>query len=854
MFRTRIISLVSILALGFSVDRTVGTGLVLVPVGATGSHVINGDEIRVPSGGTTVVLEIRVFGWDAGHNNDPLLKAYQAQIQSAGYTSGSSGFLTAGYAPCTSNNDCPNGWVCGARNACDAVTNAFIDQNHPNYAYFGLQDIAAVDRSQPNYRFGAVVLEETDSIPDVGTAKYGGTLRLVVSPDATGTFTVGFRPDESFWLTQNDLAFAMDQLLPARITISTNDCNVNGVLDEQDIASGTSADCNDNGVPDECEADCNNNDRADECDLALGCSNDCNENTIPDDCEADCNRNRIADECDIAGGSSTDCDHDGIPDECQAGSESDCNNNGTPDRCDIAVGTSDDCNSNDVPDECELSGGGDCNGNSIPDSCESDCNSNGVADACDISSGTSTDANGDGVPDECFTHIAWVPVEASTGHYITGNNILIPAGGSRVTLQAFFSGWDLDRDGNPLLHLYQFTFDSAGLTSGSSGSLASAAIACANNNDCFGQSTCNSGVCDGYAAAFIDDARPDFLFSGLNAIVAADVSQPNYRWGSVITSGVFVGVPDAGRAGYAGSLILDASQDALGTFTIGFLMGPSDSFYGGPDNDPILPMNAGVPATITIVDDCNNNGVSDRTDLTAGTSQDCNGNGFPDQCDLVLADDPDCNGNGQLDECESLADCNGNGRGDVCDLASGNSNDDNSNGIPDECETAAPAVAAQGGRYLEVTPAPGPGTVALRVVSPDYPCLIRYIEMVNGVGRLSMAPVFRTPAQWGLVRVGDSEVTPDATYDVYVDHDNGLVSPPARTITGLWGDVVLPKGVSFTDVAALVDGFRGLPCSVAVEVGDLHPAVPNHKVDFGDIAAGVDAFRSLPYPYGQPCP
>ena len=48
---------------------------------------------------------------------------------------------------------------------------------------------------------------------------------------------------------------------------SSNDCNTNDVLDECDIADGTSTDCNENGIPDECEPneDCNNNGAQDIC-------------------------------------------------------------------------------------------------------------------------------------------------------------------------------------------------------------------------------------------------------------------------------------------------------------------------------------------------------------------------------------------------------------------------------------------------------------------------------------------------------------------------------------------------------------------------------------------------------------
>lgn len=35
--------------------------------------------------------------------------------------------------------------------------------------------------------------------------------------------------------------------------VAAQDCNLNGVADENDISAGTSEDCNDNLVPDECE-------------------------------------------------------------------------------------------------------------------------------------------------------------------------------------------------------------------------------------------------------------------------------------------------------------------------------------------------------------------------------------------------------------------------------------------------------------------------------------------------------------------------------------------------------------------------------------------------------------------------
>ncbi|MCH8880447.1 MAG: VCBS repeat-containing protein [Planctomycetes bacterium] len=68
------------------------------------------------------------------------------------------------------------------------------------------------------------------------------------------------------------------------LRIDLNDCNNNGIDDDQDIAEGTSADCNGNEVPDECE-DCNENGQADSCDIDDGTSEDCNGNGVPDECE-----------------------------------------------------------------------------------------------------------------------------------------------------------------------------------------------------------------------------------------------------------------------------------------------------------------------------------------------------------------------------------------------------------------------------------------------------------------------------------------------------------------------------------------------------------------------------------------
>lgn len=116
----------------------------------------------------------------------------------------------------------------------------------------------------------------------------------------------------------------------------TADCNLNGVPDSCDVASGSVADCDSDGVPDDCELDCNSNGINDDCDVSEMTSADCNTNGMPDECELtgnDCNSNAILDDC-----------------------EPDCNGNGIVDACDIQAGASQDCQPDGVPDECQTVG------------------------------------------------------------------------------------------------------------------------------------------------------------------------------------------------------------------------------------------------------------------------------------------------------------------------------------------------------------------------------------------------------------------------------------------------------------------------------------------------------------------
>ena len=114
-------------------------------------------------------------------------------------------------------------------------------------------------------------------------------------------------------------------------------------------------------------------------------------------------------------------------------------------------------------------------------------------------------------------------------------------------------------------------------------------------------------------------------------------------------------------------------------------------------------LNIVVEATVTVLPDCDANGVPDECDLDCGvpsgpcdvpgcgTSPDCNLSGIPDVCEIppLCPACADCNTNGLPDACEvpplcpECGDCNDNGVPDDCEPP-----DCNCNGIPDECDIA----------------------------------------------------------------------------------------------------------------------------------------------------------------------
>ena len=166
------------------------------------------------------------------------------------------------------------------------------------------------------------------------------------------------------------------------------------------------------------------------------------------------------------------------------------------------------------------------------------------------------------------------PIGSNGPFEIDGREIIIPAGGVTVTVELILYDWDRNHDSDPMVGTYQGTIDRESLTSGSSGSLSLAEIPCETNEDCSEgpvsqpASICEAdNTCDLYAAFYVQQDDPDYIFFDSTTITVTTPYHPEYwAWGSAILLGD--GASDTGDKMYGGTIILDVSPGASGTFTL----------------------------------------------------------------------------------------------------------------------------------------------------------------------------------------------------------------------------------------------------------------------------------------------
>jgi len=247
------------------------------------------------------------------------------------------------------------------------------------------------------------------------------------------------------------------------------------------------------------------------------------------------------------------------------------------------------------------------------------------------------------------------------------------------------------------------------------------------------------------------------------------------------------------------------------------------------------------------------------------TSTECD---KPDTCDGGGVCTPNYEGSGfacgdpSSSQCDKPDSCNGHGicrinhvvdgvpcsDGDIC-----TGSDHCNNGV---CISVplpmAPVVQAISSRHLRVTPqVPGSAApVALRVTSPTWPCLLKWIDSSGHLVNVG-SRVFKTPDEWGTILLQDPDVVPSSTYDIVAECGT-FESFAGSDQTYLWGDINNDGVVDFSDVSLVVDAFKGV-FILPIQAYDLFPCTPNNQIDFSDISEAVNAFKGLPYPCSLPC-
>lgn len=152
----------------------------------------------------------------------------------------------------------------------------------------------------------------------------------------------------------------------------------------------------------------------------------------------------------------------------------------------------------------------------------------------------------------------------------------------------------------------------------------------------------------------------------------------------------------------------------------------------------------------------------------------------------------------------------------------------------------APAVVSAGSRYLSVTPEAGEDPIALRITSPDLPCVIKYVD---ADGLTVDSPVLRTPAEWGTVLVLGEEIIPEVAYFVEAEDAAFNRSEVAEATTDRWGDADLNALVNINDAYLGIKAFQEDFTLVTTQRADIIPCLPNRIANIDDVLRTILIFQ-----------
>ncbi|MBU0717995.1 MAG: hypothetical protein KJ749_07090 [Planctomycetes bacterium] len=126
--------------------------------------------------GDVITAEIYLRDWSPEQQQ---LAAYQAQLEPTSFSSGSLGFIE------------PVEYEARQESEQNNPENCFLTETHPRFVHSGLKTLALTDSRSKGYRWMSVLLGVDGPVcPQDGTKYYCGTIKLRVSDNARGPFTL----------------------------------------------------------------------------------------------------------------------------------------------------------------------------------------------------------------------------------------------------------------------------------------------------------------------------------------------------------------------------------------------------------------------------------------------------------------------------------------------------------------------------------------------------------------------------------------------------------------------------------------------------------------------------------------
>jgi len=200
-----------------------------------------------------------------------------------------------------------------------------------------------------------------------------------------------------------------------------------------------------------------------------------------------------------------------------------------------------------------------------------------------------------------------------------------------------------------------------------------------------------------------------------------------------------------------------------------------------------------------------------------------------------------------------------------------------------DADCTEPAECGLKSRYLSVTPTNQPTATSIRVrvlTTPQFPAIVGHVfyagpeqsipNSPNPAPRGAPVVCTATPHSqiwtngplhlFGASIVPTSHVSGVTTYGIaHCDANGDNCSAELSVEMAKWGDVVRPftggGQPNFNDVSSIVEKFRNVASAPNTPRVDLVPMTPNQSVSFVDVSADVDAFRGVPYPFtAAACP